>query len=60
MKELGWGARLRLLREVAFPAPRYMLQSYGWADTGLTRALLPALYLHRGLRGVSRVVRGEK
>ncbi len=55
-----WRERLRLLREIAFPAPGYVLRAYGMAAAGLGRALLPALYLHRGVRGVWKVVRGRK
>ncbi len=49
----GWRAKLRLLREHAVPTPDYMLRRYG-----VTRkALLPALYLHRGVRGLRRLLR---
>lgn len=49
----GWRAKLRLLREHALPASDYMLRRYG-----VTRkALLPALYLHRGVRGLRRLLR---
>ncbi len=42
------GARaLRLLREHVFPAPAYILNYYGRRQP----LLLPALYLHRILRG---------
>jgi hypothetical protein len=55
-----WTDRLRLLREVAFPAPRYMLKAYGLDEAVVGRALLPALYLHRGVRGVCKVLQGRK
>jgi hypothetical protein len=55
-----WRDRLRLLREIALPSPGYMLRAYRVADTSLGRTLLPALYLHRGVRGVLRVVSGRK
>ena len=43
----GWRVRAQLLREHLLPAPAYILASYG-----KTRAsLLPALYIHRILRG---------
>lgn len=43
----GWRVRAQLLREHLLPAPRYILATYGQ-----TRAsLLPALYVHRILRG---------
>jgi hypothetical protein len=37
-----------------------MLRAYGVGDTRLGRTLLPALYLHRGVRGVLRVITGRK
>lgn len=55
-----WRDRLRLLREIAFPSPTYMLRSYGMRASGVHQALLPALYLHRGVRGVWRVMSGRK
>lgn len=45
-----WLARLRLLREQLFPPADYMLSTH---DTS-TRALLPALYVHRLATGVWR------
>jgi hypothetical protein len=56
----GWRERLRLIREVALPSPGYMLRAYGVGDTRLGRTLLPALYLHRGVRGLLRVMTGRK
>ncbi|MBI4500161.1 MAG: nucleotidyltransferase family protein [Gemmatimonadetes bacterium] len=56
----SWRDRLRLLREVAFPGASYMLKAYDLSDRLSTRALLPLLYAHRGLRGVGKVLRGEK
>ena len=55
-----WSDRLRLLREVAFPAPGYMLRSYRLDAVAAAGALLPALYLHRGLRGLWKVLRNRK
>jgi hypothetical protein len=55
-----WRDRLRLLKQIAFPAPAYMLRAYGLSPGGWGRALLPALYAHRGVRGVLRVLRHEK
>jgi len=55
-----WGDRLRLLKEITLPSPAYMLQAYGVGRSGFARALLPALYLHRGVRGVWRVMSGRK
>jgi len=56
----GWRERARLLREIAFPSPAYMLRAYGVAGSGWGKALLPALYAHRGMRGVLRVLAGRK
>lgn len=55
-----WSDRLRLLKEVTFPAPGYMLRAYGLDEAAFGSALLPALYLHRGVRGVWRVLRRRK
>ena len=55
-----WSDRLRLLREVVFPDPAYMLRSYGLTNRTIGIALLPALYLHRGARGVWKVLTGKK
>ena len=43
----GWRARVGLLREHVLPAPAYILNYYGRRQP----LLLPALYLHRILRG---------
>lgn len=50
--------RARLLREVLVPSPRYMLESYGFGAIGFV--LLPALYLHRVINGVWKILRGRK
>ena len=55
-----WSDRLRLLREVAFPGPSYVLKVYGVNTGAIGAALLSALYLHRGIRGVWRVLTGWK
>lgn len=49
----GWRARFKRLRQLAFPPPSFMMQSFGtpW------RVLLPLLYAYRGLRGVTRMFR---
>lgn len=49
----GWRARFKRLRQLAFPPPRFMMQSFG----APSRALLPLLYAYRGLRGVTRMFR---
>jgi len=55
-----WRDRLRLLKEIAVPAPAYMLRAYGVGGSGLGKTLLPALYLHRSVRGMWRVISGRK
>jgi len=47
LSALGWSARARLLREHLLPSPSFMLASYGRPHA----ATLPALYLHRIVRG---------
>jgi hypothetical protein len=49
----GWGAKLRFVREVAFPSSDFMLREYASS----TRALIPVLHLHRLSRGTWRLVR---
>jgi len=48
-----WGDRLRLMREHAFPPAAFIRQRYGMSAGWL----LPALYLHRLVTGVSKWVR---
>ena len=55
-----WADRLRLLREVAFPASGYMLRAYRLDGVTAAGALLPALYIHRGVRGLWKVLRNRK
>jgi hypothetical protein len=55
-----WSDRLRLLREVAFPGPAYMLKAYGLAPSSLGAALLPVLYLHRLVSGGWKALAGQK
>ncbi len=55
-----WRDRVRLLREIALPSPGYVLRAYGLNGSGAGMALLPALYLHRGVRGVWRAMNGRK
>ena len=50
--------RLRLLREVLLPSPRYILDSYALGPLGYV--ILPALYVHRLLHGGVRVLTGRK
>jgi Uncharacterised nucleotidyltransferase len=55
-----WRDRLRLLREVAFPATAYIRQSYGFDRQRFGAALLPALYVHRIMAGGWKVLTGVK
>jgi hypothetical protein len=50
--------RIRLLREVLFPGPRYMLEAYRLSGHGVF--MLPALYGHRIMNGLWNVVAGRK
>jgi hypothetical protein len=54
------GARARLLREVLFPSPGYMLDAYGLRGTTRGPWLLPALYVHRNVRGLWKIISGQK
>jgi hypothetical protein len=55
----SWRDRLRLLREIAFPGTRYVLQTYRIASP-VGAVLLPALYLHRLAAGGWKVITGRK
>ena len=54
------GDRARLLREVLFPSPQYMLGAYGLHGKAVGPWLLPALYVHRNARGLWKIVSGQK
>ena len=54
----GWGDRVRLMREVLLPSPRYMLDSYHLGASGVL--LLPVLYMHRSAYGVFKIITGRK
>ena len=54
------GARARLMRHVLFPSPSYILDAYGLRGGPLGAWLLPALYVHRNVRGLWRIVSGQK
>jgi hypothetical protein len=56
----SWRDRVRLLREVAFPSPAYVLKAYGVASSSPSAVLLPALYLHRLAAGSWKVIAGRK
>jgi hypothetical protein len=55
-----WRDRLRLMREVLFPEPSYILKAYGLTIRSADALLLPLLYLHRGMHGAWKVVSGRK
>jgi hypothetical protein len=55
-----WKDRLRLVSEVLVPGPRYMMGAYGVRSRALGFALLPALYVHRNVRGIWKVLAGRK
>lgn len=53
-RAITWPQRVRLFREHAFPPAQYMNAAYRTSS----RALLPALYTHRLVRGAWRLLRG--
>jgi hypothetical protein len=53
LKALSWRGRLRRMRELALPPVGFMRQSFPSAPA----AVLPALYVWRGARGVLRLIR---
>jgi len=53
-----WRDRVRLLREVLLPPPRYMLDSYHLGASAVF--LLPVLYVHRGVHGAFKILTGRK
>jgi hypothetical protein len=55
-----WRDRARLLREVALPNPRYMLERAQYAPTWLAATRLPYLYCRRLLVGGWKVLAGRK
>jgi hypothetical protein len=52
--------RARLVREVLLPSPQYMLGAYGLRGKPLGAWLLPALYVHRNVRGAWKIIAGKK
>lgn len=54
------GDRLALLRGVLLPSPAYMLGLYGLEGKPLGSWLLPALYVHRNIRGAWKILTGKK
>ena len=55
-----FGDRVRLLRDVLLPSPAYMLGAYGLRGKPLGPWLLPALYMHRNVRGAWKILTGKK
>jgi putative nucleotidyltransferase-like protein len=60
LRALPLGARMRFVRGVLLPSPHYMLGAYGLRDKPLGPWLLPALYIHRNVRGAWRILAGKK
>lgn len=54
------GDRAKLVREVLLPSPSYMLGAYRLSGKPLASWLLPALYLHRNVRGAWKILMGKK
>lgn len=54
------GDRVRLVRDVLLPRPSYMLGAYGLQGKPLALCLLPALYVHRNVRGAWKILTGKK
>jgi hypothetical protein len=52
--------RLAFMREVLLPSPAYMLGMYGLRGKPLGPWLLPALYVHRNIRGAWKILIGKK
>lgn len=52
--------RLKLLRAVLLPSPGYILGAYGLRGNVLGPWLLPALYVHRNVRGAWKILMGKK
>jgi len=56
----SWRDRSKLLREVIFPAPGYMLETYRMNPGPLGLLIVPVLYLHRGTWGLLKILLGRK
>jgi hypothetical protein len=52
--------RVKLVRDVLLPSPNYMLGAYGLRDKSIGPWLLPALYVHRNVRGAWKILTGKK
>ena len=55
-----WTDRMQLAREVLLPSAAYMRKRYRLRPGPLGTVLLPALYIHRTVRGGLAMVRGRK
>ena len=55
-----WPERVRFLREVAFPSPRYMRRAYDLPRSPISTLLLPFVYAHRLAAGGWKILAGEK
>ena len=58
--EPSLGSRIQHLRGVLAPPRDYMIATYGLRGKALGEWLLPALYLHRNLRGAWKILSGKK
>jgi len=56
----SWRERSTLIREVIFPSPRYILDTYGLKPGPIGLIVAPALYLHRGTWGLLKILLGRK
>jgi hypothetical protein len=56
----SWAQRIEFVRRVLIPSRQYMLDAYGLEGKPLATLLLPALYLHRSVRGAWHVLAGQK
>ena len=55
-----WPERLRFLRQIAFPSPRYMRRAYELPRSPFATLLLPFVYAHRLAAGGWKILSGEK
>ncbi len=55
-----WTDRMQLAREVLLPSAAYMRKRYRLRPGPLGTVLLPALYIHRTVRGGLAMLRGRK
>jgi hypothetical protein len=55
-----WPERVRFLRDVAFPSPRYMRSAYDLPRSPLATLMLPLVYAHRLAAGGWKILAGQK